>query len=143
MTIVLSVSVTACAGLIVRESDSFRTKTAKVSTRTALGLATLGTSELAMADAKHRDRLRQFRGFLNDSVGRLTLDDAVARWGVPRARHDGDQVIVVQWANESTSTLLMPDSVLSIAVPVRHGWNLELSFGSSSRRLLSWSYREW
>lgn len=140
-------AIPGCAGLIIRDSDSPGAKAGKFATRLTLGVTTLGMSEIAMAGAKREDaekqRLEAFQSFLNANVGSMTLDDAVVRWGPPVSRYEGDELVVAEWNSESTSQVVAPIGNMWVAVPVQHGWQLHLSFEKSSRKLSSWSYKEW
>lgn len=147
LAIVLLLTTLGCAGLIIRDSDSPGAKVGKFTTRLTLGITTLGMSELVMADAKREDaekrRLQEFYAFLNSNVGKMTLDDAVVRWGPPLSRYEGDELVVAEWNSESTSQLVAPIGNMWVAVPVQHGWQLRLSFEKSSRKLSAWNYKAW
>lgn len=130
-----------CASLIVRPADSIPKKGAKVLARSVLAVSTLGISEfIEMKNIKRRDRLYRY---LDSSVGKMTLDEAVAHWGVPPARHDGQSAIVLEWSSRSTGAFVAPVGKSWVAVPTQHGYRLTMTFDAQTQELRKWRYREW
>lgn len=136
-----------CASMILRDSDSAGTRAGKVLGRTLLGVSTLGISEVAISEAKaeeaEKKRLSDFYAFLDGSVGRMTQDEAVMRWGPPQSTYQGDRISISEWSSASTSSLIAPIGGMWVAVPVNRGWRLRLSFDAATNTLASWSYDEW
>lgn len=125
---VLSLILSGCAALIVRDDDSWYTQTAKVAVRIVLGVCTLDASEYAgMEHAKYEDSLATFTQEMNDNVGHWTLDDAASAWGAPNTRYTGDQVDVFGWTYQN---------------PYGH-WGVTLAFDKQTGLLKSWQRNEW
>jgi len=133
--------------MILRDSDSAGAKAGKVLARTLLGVSTLGISEVAMSEAKAEEakkkRLSDFYAFLDSSIGHMTQDQAVMRWGPPQSTYRGDRISISEWSSASTSSLIAPVGGMWVAVPINRGWKLRLSFDTATNTLASWSYNEW
>ena len=137
------VSLTGCAALIVEPENSIPKKAGKITARSILGLTTFGISELAMDDVKEHRRLEEFYASLNQSVGHMSYDDALARWGPPVSSAEGVNIVVATWGTSSTGTLAVPIGNMIYAAPVNKGWELRLTFDLDTQLLKSWNYQEW
>jgi hypothetical protein len=140
-----------CARLIVRDTDTLGTKSAKLGTRGVFAVATLSVSELWwMKEVKRSDQERRLHKYLKDRVGVMTLAQAMVHWGTPKSEDAKDQLVVAQWSSESTNPMWVPDeNDRWVARPVQNGWNLRLSFAGTPgtpetpKRLSTFQYSEW
>jgi hypothetical protein len=132
-----------CAGLIIESSDSAGAKIGKFTSRFLLGVTTLGYSERLMADEKHYRALKSFYSELDAGLGILTFDDAITTWGPPESRFDGDKIVIATWNSETTSEITTYYKKSKLREFVSSGWEMNLSFDKSTRKLTNWKFREW
>lgn len=98
---------------------------------------------LAGCGALRNHQLRPFYNEMDSSIGRMTYDDALQRWGQPAQATEGDAIVICSWGGSSQSTFYLPVGKSYVAEPVNNGWRLDLTFDKESRLMKTWAYREW
>jgi hypothetical protein len=95
---------------------------------------------LGCASSSTRTRLEQ-------DAGRLTYDEALTRWGTPKAVRQGDEVFEAVWRSERvrwwTNQSVLVFGGLFAAMPTRHGEQFVLTFDKETRKMVRWKYDRW
>lgn len=138
-----------CSYLIVRDDDEADVVTGKVASRVALGLVTLGISEIEISqieqkEAREAQRQQMIENW-NSALDRLTYDEALRRFGPPSSIAEGQDIFVAVWQSAAGPTLWIPGpsmgfgpTYLGAQAP---GPRLELTFNRQSKLLRHW--RKW
>ncbi len=99
--------------------------------------------------ATNREELQRW---LDSRIGQMTYDDALVKWGAPKSVAQGDKIFVVRWEKKYTETIREPYPMPYpypwyrrhfITRRIVHGWELQLYFDRTSRKLENYRYTEW
>ena len=98
---------------------------------------------LASCTTINLDAGREFSEYMNSMLGVMTYDQALITFGEPTSTFQGDEIFVVTWGAENLSGAVFPVGKAWIAMPMKEGWKLQLSFNKDTRKLAGWKYDQW
>jgi len=92
-------------------------------------------------------KAEQTRAFLEGNVDRLTYEEALRRWGPPKAVMEDKDFVVSRWRSEEVR-IWSNQSVLAfggifVAFPISHGDELILTFSKQNNTMVRWKYQDW
>lgn len=115
----------------------------------------IGCSHIHIRDKGETRRQEQAKYF-DSLVDHLTIDEALTNWGPPSSSTEGDNLIAYAWrtnqyagstgftsGNASSFGGYATGSSWTITSPKYHGYEMGMIFDKITRRLKSWTYREW
>ena len=132
--ILIMLTSTGCASLIVRDNDTAGETTGKVVARLLLAIATLGISERQIFDIERKENLEDS---MNSWVG-ASSDDLVGEWGQPTSVNkltNGGSVLTY---NDGGARVFFHKQGAIVSVPI----TCQQDFSTdSSGRITSWRYQ--
>ncbi|MCK5235714.1 MAG: hypothetical protein KAR06_01915, partial [Deltaproteobacteria bacterium] len=95
--------------------------------------------------------IEDFYSMMDSSLGIMTYDDAVTRWGVPLRKTETEESFTAVWVSEVPDKLLgykeeANSSVIKrvkIVEDVPRGEELTLGFNKDTMKLKNWNYEGW
>lgn len=92
-------------------------------------------------------KAEQTRAFLEVNVNKLTYEEALHRWGAPKAVMQGNDFVESRWRSEQVR-IWSNQSVLAVggifvAFPISHGEELSLTFNKQNKTMIRWQYQDW
>ena len=80
---------------------------------------------------------------LDAALDHMTYDDALRTYGPPASIVEGDDIIIAEWRQSSSSVVAMPMGNNAFALPLEDGELLRLTFDKPTRKLIEWNHNTW